>query len=141
MKKEKPIRNAINRKNVNAIFLVGEVVDMGVQPKHNRADIRARLKLRSNAKGNDFVYVDVYGKHSCAEVMALVCQTGNIVYVEGEFRNRKISPSSAVPYILVTHIDCLHRRRDIKPPTTKLISLLDKLDPIGYETNKKKKTK
>jgi hypothetical protein len=128
------IRNNINHRNVNSVFLVGEVVDMGIEhrQKGKGMTVRARLKLRAGSKTASFVYVDVYGKRSCSETMALVCQTGNIVYVEGEFRNKKLSNISASSYILVTHIDCLLRRKDIRPPSTKIITLLDNLDPLGY---------
>lgn len=136
----KKIRNNINRKNVNCIFLVGEVVDLGVEPRQSGKGmiVRARLKLRAGSKVSSFVYVDVYGRKSCSEVMTLVCQTGNIVYVEGEFRNKKTSKTSAITYILVTHIDCLLRRKEVRPPSTNIITLLDNLDPIGYETKRKK---
>lgn len=139
-------RGNVGRKGVNSIFLVGEVVDMGVMPHTKGISVRARLKVRCYSKKSSFVYLDVYGKRSCSEVMTLICQTGNIVYVEGEFRNLAYDRLNVTPYILVTHIECLLRRRDVAPPSTNILHVLNELDPIGYVPNtnprrKKKKTK
>ncbi len=131
----KAFRNNIGRKGVNSIFLVGEVVDMGITPKLRGVNVRARLKMRCSSKKNTFVYLDVYGKRSCAEVMTLICQTGNIVYVEGEFRNATFDRVNIKPYVLVTHIECLLRRRDVAPPNASIINVLDEVDPIGYVPN------
>lgn len=131
------------KKGVNQIFLVGEVVDVGLTPRSNGVNVRARLKIRCPSKKSSFVYLDVYGKRSCSDVMTIVCQTGNIVYVEGEFRNATLDKVDVIPYVLVTHIECLLRRRDVVPPTTKILSVLNNLDPIGYapDTSPKKKHK
>lgn len=129
------------KKGINAIFLVGEVVDMGVEPHSNGINVRARLKVRCPSKKSSFVYLDVYGKRSCSETMTLICQTGNIVYVEGEFRNASLDRINVKPYVLVTHIECLLRRRDVIPPDTKIINVLDELDPIGYVPNTNPKVK
>lgn len=141
----KAFRGNRGRKGVNSIFLVGEVVDMGVMPHNRGVNVRARLKLRCETKKSSFVYIDVYGKRSCSDVMSLICQTGNIVYVEGEFRNTTLDRINVMPYVLVTHIECLLRRRDLTPPSTKIIKVLDDLDPIGYVPNttpkKRKKLK
>lgn len=137
----KTFRGNTGRKGVNSIFLVGEVVDMGVLPRSNGVNVRARLKVRCMSKKSAFVYLDVYGKRSCSDVMTLICQVGNIVYVEGEFRNATYDRVNIKPYVLVTHIECLLRRRDVTPPTSKILGVLDELDPIGYvpNTNPKKR--
>lgn len=136
-------RGNIGRKGLNSIFLVGEVVDMGITPRSKGVNVRARLKIRCQSKKSSFVYLDVYGKRSCSEVMTLICQTGNIVYVEGEFRNATLDRVNIVPYVLVTHIECLLRRRDLVAPSTKILHVLDELDPIGYvpNTNPKRRKK
>ena len=129
----KKLRDHINKRNVNLIFLVGEVVDMGVEAHDNFYVVRARLKVSA---GKSYAYVDCFGKSECRDTMALVCQTGNIVYVEGEFRCKAHDNITATPYILVTRIDCLLRHKKIKPPSTSIIRLLDSLDPFGYEEEK-----
>ncbi len=120
---------------------------MGVSPRQDGGiTVRARLKIRTNAKNGSFLYVDVYGKKSCGEAMTLICQRQNIVYVEGELRNYK-GVSEAKTYILVTYIECLYRRKSTKAPSRDIIRILDELDPIGYVPQinfgevKKKKTR
>ena len=132
---KKAFRNNTGRRSLNEIFLVGEVIDMGISPKSKGVNVRARLKIRTASKKNTFVYLDVYGRHSCGEVMTLICQTGNIVYVEGEFRNATLDKVNVKPYVLVKHIECLLRRRDVTPPSTGILNVLDDLDPIGYVSN------
>ena len=138
---KRTFRGNAGRKGLNQVFLVGEVIDMGIIPQTRGVNVRARLKIRCPSKKSAFVYLDVYGKRSCSEVMTLVCQTGNIVYVEGEFRNLSQERLNVTPYVLVTHITCLLRRRDVAPPSTSIIRVLDELDPIGYasHTNPRKK--
>ena len=129
----KKVRQIVNHKGINQIFLVGEVVDTQIETRRDGKNygVRTRLKIRGGRKTSNFVYVDMYGRQACRETMALICQTGNIVYVEGEFRN-KTSEVTAY-YILVTRITCLLRRKDVKPPSENIIDVLDSLDPLGYE--------
>ena len=131
----KPLRKKIIRKSLNSIFIVGEVVDVGFIPKGKGINVRARIKMRPNSNSSSFVYLDVFGRKSCYEVMTLVCQNGNIVYIEGEFRNKYSENNVAKPYVLVTHIECLLRRKEVVPPSPSIIKLLDDLDPIGYVPN------
>ena len=130
--KNRPLRKNIGRKSVNSIFIVGEVVDVGYLPKKNGFNVRARIKMRPNTKGSQFIYLDVYGRKTCSEAMSLICQTGNIVYIEGEFRNFYSERNVMSPYVLVTHIECLLRRKSVVAPSSNIIQLLDELDPIGY---------
>ena len=126
-------KQAIRAKDLNMVFLVGEVVDLGIMPHKYGITTRARLKIRKCNRYDTFTYLDVYGKRSIAETMNLVCQNGNIVYVEGEFRNATMDKVTLKPYVLVKHIKCLRRRRDVAPPNSKdVVTILDNLDPTSY---------
>lgn len=118
------------RKGINFICLVGEVVDNGFVLDGKCA--RTRLKISAHRNNvYDFTYVDVYSsKHNSSEV-ALMNQTGNILYVEGEFQAIK-QDIRAVPYVLVTRMVCLRRQAEVVAPDTDVIHLLDQIDPIGY---------
>ena len=121
------------RVSVNSIFLVGEVVDMKIRMlKSGRMIVVSTIKMRAGKRASRFVYVDIYGK-AYAETMTMICQTGNIVYVEGEFRNKSATDNPDRTYISVTHIECLLRRKEVKAPTTNIVELLDSLDPLGYK--------
>jgi len=127
------IRDIMDTKDLNMVFLVGEIVDFGVTPHKYGITSRARLKIRKSNRFDNFVYLDVYGKRSIADTMNLVCQNGNIVYVEGEFRNATMDKVTLKPYVLVRHIKCLRRRRDVAPPKSEdVVTILDNLDPTGY---------
>lgn len=127
------IRDIMDTKDLNMVFLVGEIVDFGVTPHKYGITSRARLKIRKSNRFDNFVYLDVYGKRSIAETMNLVCQNGNIVYVEGEFRNATMDKVTLKPYVLVKRIKCLRRRRDVAPPKSEdVVTILDNLDPTGY---------
>ena len=127
------LRDVLDAKDLNMVFLVGEVVDVGVTPHKYGITSRARLKIRKRNHFDTFVYLDVYGKRSIAETMNLVCQNGNIVYVEGEFRNATMDKVTLKPYVLVKRIKCLRRRRDVAPPKSEdVVTILDNLDPTGY---------
>lgn len=128
----KKFRDIITKKGLNHIFLVGEIVDVGVMPRRDKTIVRARLKIRPSGRKTTFVYIDIYSKPSQSQIMVLVCQTGNIVYVEGEFRNMSVDNTTVKPYVLVNHIECLLRRRDVNIPNTSIIGVLDELDPVGY---------
>lgn len=119
---------------LNCVLLLGEVVDTAfLQNKRGGLCIRARLKMRLEGKYSSFAYADVYGRKSTSKVMALICQLGNIVYVEGEIRNATADRVKIIPYILVNKITLMLRRQDVSPPnTTRIMDVLDKLDPIGY---------
>lgn len=118
--------------DLNTIFLTGEVIDVGSSANGQKPTARARIKIHNGVSANAFVYIDVYGKRSCADTMAIVCQQGNIVYIEGEFRNATIDALSVKPYVLVKYIECLRRRRDVRPISTDIIKVLDDADPFGY---------
>ena len=137
----KKLRDIMSKKGLNHIFLVGEIVDVGVMPRGKKTIMRARLKVRPSGNKTTFVYIDIYSKPSQYQIMVLVCQTGNIVYVEGEFRNMSIDSRTVKPYVLVNHIECLLRRRDVPYPDTSIIGVLDELDPIGYAPDTAMKTK
>lgn len=130
---KKALRDIVNPKDLNMVFLVGEIVDFGVTPHKHGITSRVRLKIRKSKRYDTFVYLDVYGKRSIAETMNLVCQVGNIVYLEGEFRNATMDRVMLKPYVLVKHITCLRRRRDVAPPKSEdVVTILDSLDPTGY---------
>ncbi len=120
------------RNSVNSVFIVGEVVDVGIAPKKRGADVRARVKALTE-RGKT-VYVDVYGRDKFSDVMVLACQVGNIVYIEGEFRNAKTERDGTLRmFVSVTYIECVLRRKNVAPPSSdNIIRLLDELDPIGY---------
>lgn len=130
------MKKQVNHKSLNAIFLVGEIVDVGYMPTGSSVNVRARIKMRTNRYS--FTYVDVYGRKRYGETMTLTCQVGNIVYVEGEFRNYRNEQKT---YVLASKVECLFRRKQIKTPTTSIIKLLDNLDPIGYVPRVKIKKK
>ena len=130
---KKALRDLLTKKDLNSVFLVGEVVDVGIMPHRYGITARARLKMRKSNRYDTFVYLDVYGKRSVAERMNLVCQVGNIVYIEGEFRNATMDKVMLKPYVLVKFATCLRRRRVTAPPKSEdVVTMLDSLDPSKY---------
>lgn len=127
------LKNSALYKDLNSIFLVGEVVDFGASKHKYGITARVRLKIHN---GSHVTYIEAYGKKSCSETMAMICQTGNMVYLEGSFKNANVGNGSIKPYILVNHIDCLLRRKDVRPPDTRILEVLDLVDPMGYAKGK-----
>lgn len=128
--------------DVNSIYLSGEVVDFGVSPHKAGIVCRIRLKIKLHT---GFCYMDMYGSKRCSETISLVCQIGNIVYVEGSFKNVCVGQNTVKPFILVTNCVLLRRKNAVKAPSTSVIAVLDMLNPLQeeeeHESPKRKKTK
>jgi len=120
------------RRNVNAIFLVGEVIDKGFSPRGRHLGVRLRLKLRPMFENGSCMYVDVFGNNLVAKEMNLVGSVGSIVFMEGQLSNEHINSLTRRTYIKCNHIECLYRSKDVKVPTEKVLNLIDNLDPSAY---------
>lgn len=106
---------------LNAIYLVGQVVDMYfVQDNY----LKVRLKLSPSIyEGSKTNYVIISNKSlEVGHILSLICQIGNIIYVEGEFMG-------TTGVVVATYAECLLRlnKDDISPFKT-----IDDFDPSLY---------
>lgn len=94
--------------DINLVILSGLVVTHVKLRKHKRLTAFTRLRIRSNGQ---LAYVDIVGFEKIANQMNLLCQIGDVVYVEGfihckVYENKKGEKKCKL-YFVVTYIDRL----------------------------------
>lgn len=131
------MKNLLWQSPINAIFLVGEVVDVGYTPYEKRFIVRCRLKVKGE-KG--FAFVDIYSRKRNAEAMNLLCHQGNILYVEAEFECARASThKERFQFVIANSIRCLRRAEDTKVCDENIVKLLDATDPVAFIRGRRKK--
>lgn len=121
-------------KDINLVILSGLVVTHVKLRKTKRLTAFARLRIRSNGQ---LAYVDIVGFEKIANQMNLLCQVGDVVYVEAfihckVYETRKGEKKCKL-YFVVTYIDRLIvSRSNAEEELEEGMKIIADIDPANY---------